>query len=172
MWAYISVGYIVCCGLGELPSVLIFNVAVVQSLSGVQLSRRLPCPSLSPGVGSDSCPWLSDAVQPSHPPPPSSFTFNPSQHQGLFQWVGSSHQVATSALHIQVELQFQHQSFQWIFRSDFLQDGLVGPPCSARDSQESSPAPQFKRISTSVLSLLYGPMLTSIHDYWKNHSFD
>ena len=45
-------------------------------------------------------------------------------------------------------------------------------PCSPRDSQESSPTPQFKSISSSVLSLLYGPILTSIHDYWKNHSFD
>ena len=42
----------------------------------------------------------------------------------------------------------------------------------ARDSLESSPAPQFKNISSSVLSLLYNPALTSIHDYWRNHSFD
>ena len=41
-----------------------------------------------------------------------------------------------------------------------------------RDSQESSPAPQFKSINSLVLSLLYGPTLTSVHDYWKNHSFD
>ena len=40
-----------------------------------------------------------------------------------------------------------------------------------RNSQESSPAPQFKRIDYSVLNLLYGPTVTSIHDYWKNHSF-
>ena len=48
---------------------------------------------------------------------------------------------------------------------------LVWSPCSPRDSQESSPAPQFKSISSSALSLLYGPTLTSVHDYWKNHSF-
>ena len=41
-----------------------------------------------------------------------------------------------------------------------------------RDSWESSPAPQFESISSSALSLLYGSTLTSIHDYWKNHSFD
>ena len=41
----------------------------------------------------------------------------------------------------------------------------------SKDSQESSPTPQFKSINSSVLSLLYGPTLTSIHDYWKNHSF-
>ena len=45
-------------------------------------------------------------------------------------------------------------------------------PCSSRNSQESSPTLQFKSISSSALSLLYGPTLTSIHDYWKNHSFD
>ena len=44
--------------------------------------------------------------------------------------------------------------------------------CCPRDSQESSPAPQFKSISSLVLSLLYGLPLTSIHDYRKNHSFD
>ena len=44
--------------------------------------------------------------------------------------------------------------------------------CSPRDSQESSPTPQFKSINSSVLSFRYSPTLTSIHDYWKNHSFD
>ena len=53
---------------------------------------------------------------------------------------------------------------------DFLQDWLVWSPCSPRDSQESSPTPQFKAVSSSVLSFLNGPTLTSIHDYWKNHS--
>ena len=45
-------------------------------------------------------------------------------------------------------------------------------PCSPRVSQESSPTPQFKSINSSLLNFLYGPTLTSIHDYWKNHSFD
>ena len=54
----------------------------------------------------------------------------------------------------------------------FLQDGLVGSPCCPRDSQESSPALQFESINSVVLSLLYGPTLTFVHDYWKNHSFD
>ena len=44
--------------------------------------------------------------------------------------------------------------------------------CSPRDSKESSTTPQFKSIHFSVLSFLYSPSLTSIHDYWKNHSFD
>ena len=109
---------------------------------------------------------VSDAIQPSHPlsslSPPA---LNLSQHQGLFKWVSSSHQVAKVQ-----EFQLQHQSFQWIFRTDFLSDGLVGSPCSPRDSQESSPTLQFKRINSSALSFLYGPTLTSIQDYWKNHS--
>ena len=49
---------------------------------------------------------------------------------------------------------------------------LVGSPCSPRDSQESSPTPQFKSINSSVLSSLYSPTLTCIHDYWKNRSLD
>ena len=57
-------------------------------------------------------------------------------------------------------------------RTDFLWDWLVGSPCSPRGSQEPSPAPQFKSINSSVLSFLYSPTLTSIHDHWKNHSFD
>ena len=60
--------------------------------------------------------WVSDAIQPSHPPSsPSPPAFNLSQHQGLFQWVSSSHQVAKI-----LEFQLQHQSFQWIFRTDLL----------------------------------------------------
>ena len=61
-------------------------------------------------------PWVDDAIQPSHPLlPPSLPSFNLSQHQGLFQWVGSSRQVAKV-----LEIQIQHQFFQWIFRADFF----------------------------------------------------
>ena len=55
---------------------------------------------------------------------------------------------------------------------NFLSDGLVGSPCSPRDSKESTPTPEFKSINSLVLSLLYGSTLPSIHDYWKNHSLD
>ena len=59
---------------------------------------------------------VSDAIQPSHPlSAPSPLPFNLSQHQGLFQWVNSSHQVAKV-----LEFQLQHQPFQWIIRTDFL----------------------------------------------------
>ena len=86
--------------------------------------------------------WVSDAIQPPHPLlPPSLSAFNLSQYQGLFQWVSSSHQV-TKVL----EFQLWRQSFQWIFRADFLEDWLVWSPCSPRDSQASSPTAQFKSI--------------------------
>ena len=97
---------------------------------------------------------VSDAIQPSHPlsspyPP----AFNLSQHQGFFKWVSSSRRVAKV-----LEFQLQHPSFQLTFRTDFLQDGLVGSPCSPRDSQESSPTPQFKSINSSALSFLYSQL--------------
>ena len=53
-----------------------------------------------------------------------------------------------------------------------LQDWLVRSPYWPRDSKEYSPTSQFRSISSSVFSLLYGPTLTSVHDYWKNHKFD
>ena len=60
--------------------------------------------------------WVGDAIQPSDPLlSPSAPTFNLSQHQGLSQWVSSLHQVGKV-----LECQLQHQSFQWIFRTDFL----------------------------------------------------
>jgi len=52
-------------------------------------------------------------------------------------------------------------------RTDLLQNGLVGSLCRPRDSQESSPTPQFKSINSSALSFLHSPTLTSIHDHWK-----
>ena len=57
--------------------------------------------------------WVSDAIQPSHPLLTPSPTFNLSQHQGLLKWVGSLHQMAKV-----LEFQLQHQSFQWIFRTN------------------------------------------------------
>ena len=84
--------------------------------------------------------WVGDAIQPSHPLSSLSFpALNLSQHQGIFQWVSSLHQVAKV-----LEFQLQHQSFQWTPRTDLLQDGLARSPCSPRDSQESS-TPQLKR---------------------------
>ena len=112
---------------------------------------------------------VSDAIQPSHPLlSPSTPAFSLSWNQDLFEWVSSLHQVAKVLL----ELQLQYQPFQWIFRTDFLYDWLVWSPWSPRDSQESSPTAQFKSINSSVISFLYSPTVTSIHDHWKNHSLD
>ena len=115
---------------------------------------------------------VGDAIQPSHPlstPSPPTFSISIRVFSCWVKngWVSSSHQVAKV-----LESQLQHQSFQWVFRTDFLQDWLVGSPCSPRNSQESSPIPQFKSIDFLALSFVYGPTLTSTHDYWKKHSFD
>ena len=83
---------------------------------------------------------VSDAIQQPYPlSSPSPPAFSLSQHQGLFQWVSSWHQVAKV-----LAFQLHHYSFQWIFRTDFVWDGLVGSPCSPSDSQESSSTRQFK----------------------------
>ena len=112
--------------------------------------------------------WVSDAIQPSHTlSSPSPAAPNPSQHQSLFQWISSSHQVAKV-----LKFQPQHQSFQLTPRTHLLSGGLLGSPRSPRDSQESSLTPQFKSINSAVLSFLHNPTLTSIHDHWKNHSLD
>ena len=129
---------------------------------------RPPCPSQTPGVHSDSCPstqWCHPPLHPlSSPSPPSP---NPSQNQSfpmsqLFTWGGQSTGVSALASFLSKKSP----------RADLLQNGLVGSPCSPRDSQESSPTPQFKSINLSVLSFLHSPTLTSIHDHWKNHSLD
>jgi len=121
---------------------------------------RLPCPSPTPRACSNSCPssqWCHPTTPSllllSSPSPPA---FNLSQHQGLLRGVSSTHQVAK-----ELEFQLQHQSFKWIFRTDFLLDWLVWFPCNPRGSQESFPIPQFKSINSSALNLLYGPTLTS-----------
>ena len=73
---------------------------------------------------------------------PSPFAFSLCQHRCLFQWAGSWHQMPKL-----LKLQ-QHESFQWVFRVDFLSGWLVWSPCCPRDSQESSPVPQFESINS------------------------
>ena len=111
---------------------------------------------------------VGDAIQPSHPLlSPSPPAFNLSQHQGIFKWVSSSHQVAKE-LGVSASASFLSMNIQnW-----FPLDGLVASPCNPRDSQESLTTPEFKSITSLALSFLYSPTLTSTHDYWKNHSFD
>ena len=117
-----------------------FQISSVQSLSRIWIFAT-PCTAayqafLSITNSQNLLKFMSrvgDAIQPSHPlsslfPP----AFNLSQHQDLFQWDSSLHQV------VQV-LQHQHQSFQWIFRTDFFQDWLLWSPWSPMASQKSSP---------------------------------
>ena len=106
--------------------------------------------------------WVDDAIQPFHPPSsPSPPALNLSQHRSLsvswlFVSVGQSIRASASASVLLVNIQ------------GWFPLGLTGFDLCPGDSQESSPALQFKRINFSALSLLYGPTLTSIHDYWKN----
>ena len=100
----------------------------------------------------------------SSPSPPAP---NPSQHQSLFQWVSSSHEVTEvlEFLSFSIIPSKEHPGLI-SFRMDWL-DLLA-----VQGTQEFSPAPQFKSINSSALSFLHSPTLTSIHDHWKNHSLD
>ena len=123
-----------------------------------------PCLSSTPRTCSNSCPsslWCHPTISSSVVPFSSCLQSFPTSRSQFF----------ASGTKLLV-FQLQNQSFQWIFRTDCLQEGLVGSPCSPRDSQEYSLTPQFRSINSSLLSFLYSPTLTSIHDHWKNHSFD
>ena len=147
-----------------------FNRSVMSDslwLHGLQHTRPL-CPSPTPTVYSNSCPlgwWCHSTISSSVIP--FSYCLQSLPASGSFQMS----QLFASGDQI-LEFQLQHQSFQWTLRTDLFKDGLVGSPCSSRDSQESSPTPQFRSINSSVLSLLHSPTLTSIHDHRKNHSLD
>ena len=110
---------------------------------------------------------VGDAIQPSHPlSSPSPPALNLSQHQGLFKWVNSSHQVAKV-----LEFQPQHQTFQLNIQ-DWFPLGLTGlisllsKGLSRVFSNTTAQKHQF------FGAQLYGPTFTPIYDYWKNHSFD
>ena len=135
-----------------------FSSVVSNSLR--PMNARPPCPSPTPRVHSDSDPssqWCHPAISSSVVPftscpqsLPASESFPMSQ---VFTWGGQS--TGVSAL------------------ASFLPKKSQGwSPCSPRDSQESSPTPQFESINSSALSFLCSSNLTSIHDHWKNHSLD
>ena len=133
---------------------------------GLQHTRP-PCPSPTPGVYSNSCPlswWCHPTILYSVVPFSSCFQSFPASGSFLMSWVfisgGQSIWVSASTSILPMNIQ------------DWFPEILVGSPCSPRDSQESSPTPQFKRINSSVLSFLHSPTLISIHDRWKNHSLD
>ena len=170
---YFMVSYKLFSAIYLIWLIIVVQFSSVQSISHVQLFAT-PWTTAHQAflsiTNSRSLPKLIsiESVMPSNhlilSPSPAFSLF---QHQSLFIWVSSLHQV-TKVL----EFQLQHQSFQWTLRTDVLYDWLVGSSCSPRDSQESSPTPQFKSIKSSVLSFLYSPTLTSIHAYWKNYSLD
>ena len=134
---------------------------------GLQHARP-PCPSPTPGTCSNSCPssqWchptISSSVVPFSSCPqsfPKSGSFQMSQ---LFASGGQIIGVSASTSVLPVNTQ-DWSPLGW----------LVGSPCSPKDSQESSPTPQFESINSSALGFLYSPTFTSIHDYWKYHNLD
>ena len=154
---------------GKPSSVQFSHSFVSNSLRphGLQHARP-PYPSPTPGVYSNSCPlsrWCHPTILSfvitfsSHFQSfPASESFQMSQ---LFasggQNIGAS--ASTSVLPMNIQ--------DW-----FPLGWMVESPCSPRDSQESSPTPQFKSINSLALSFLHSPSLTSIHDHWKNHSLD
>ena len=131
-------------------------------------AHRPPCTSPTPRVYPNSCPlswWCHPTISSSVVPfssclqsCPTSGSFPMSQ---LFTSGSLSIGVPASVSVLPMNIQ------------DWFPLGWTGwISCCPRDSQESSPTPQFKNINSSELSFLYSPTLTSIHDYWKNHSFD
>ena len=150
----------------------------LKAFSSVQFSHSVVSDSLRPHESQHARPpchhqlpesiqthlhWISDVIQPSHPlSSPTSPAFNPSQYQGFSN---------ESFLHIRWP---KYWSFSFsISPSNEHSLGWTGwISLMSKDSQESSPTPQFKSINSLALSLLYSPILTSIHDYWKNHSLD
>ena len=129
---------------------------------------KTPCLSPTPGVYSSSCPlsqWCHPTISPSVIPFssrlqsfPASGSFQMSQ---LFALGGQSIGVSASTSVLPMNIQ-EWSPLGW---TDWIS-------YSPRDSQESSLTLQFKSIHSSALSFLYSPILSSIHDYWKNHSFD
>ena len=129
---------------------------------------RPPCPSPTPGVHSDSCPssqWCHPTISSSVVPFSSCFQSFPTsgsfQMSQIFASGGQSSGVSASTSVLPMNTQ------------NWFPLGWTGwSSCCSRDSQESSPTPQFKSINSLALSFLHSPTLTSIYDYWKNHSLD
>ena len=146
------------------------NVSVVSNSlwpHGLQHTRP-PCPSPAPRVDSSSCPlswWCHQTISSSVVPFSSHLQSLPAsrffQISQFFSSGGQSIGVSAST------------SVHPMNTKDWFPLGWTGwISCSPRDSQESFPTPPLKSINSSVLNFLYSPTLTSIHDYWKNHSLD
>ena len=133
---------------------------------GLQQARH-PCPSPTPRVTQTHVHWVGDAIQPSHPlssQSPPALSFPASGPFPMSQFIASGGQcigvsASTSVLPMNIQDWFPLEWTGWI-------------SLQCKDSQKSSPTPQFKSINSSLLSFLYHPTPISIHDYWKNHSFN
>ena len=134
---------------------------------------RLPCPSPTPGVYSNSCPlsqWCHPTISSSVIPFSSRLQSFPASGSlsmsRFFSSGGQSIGVSASAWVLPMNIQ------------DWFSLGWIGwSPCCPRDSQESFPTPQFKSINPSAFSFLSNFLsncstLASIYGYWKNQSFD
>ena len=106
---------------------------------------------------------VGDAMQRTHPLLSHSLlAFNLSQHQGLSQWVNSSHEMTKVS-----DLQFQHQSSQWIFRVDCVEDWLVGSSCCSRDSSTTVRKHQFFGAQPSLWSNDDLNIISQLFLFWK-----
>ena len=146
-------------------TLLLFNYSVMfNSLRAHRLQHaRLSCPSSSPRACSNSCSLSGDALQPSHPLLPS---FPPA-------FSLSQHQVFSNESSLCIRWS-KYWSFSFSISVGNEYSGLISLGWTGLISFQSKGflRLQFKSINSSVLSLLYGPTLTSIYDYWKNHSFE
>ena len=138
---------------------------------------RPPCPSPTPRVYPNSCPlswWCHLTISSSVVPCssclqsfPTSESFQMSQ---LFAWGGQNIGVSASASLLPMNTQVISFRMDWM---DLLAvQGTLKGLLQKKKKKESSPTPQFKIINSSALRFLYTPTLTSIHDYWKDHSLD
>ena len=156
--------------------ILLFSHSVMSNSIWPHGQQHSSCPSLSPRVcfsvlhyllefAQTHVHWVDDASWPSHPlSSPSPPAFNLSQHQGLFQWVSSSFTSGGQSIGASASASVLPINIQGWFLLGWT--GLI-----------SLQSKGFSRVFSSTIvqkhqfSLLYGPTLTSVHDYWKNHSF-
>ena len=154
---------------------IVWTAFMVSQSSSVQFSRSIVSNSLqpyeqqharlrSPSSSQTHVHWVGDAIQPSHPVAPFSCPLSSSASgsfpmRQLFTTGGKIIWVSASVLSMNIQDWYPLWLTGWI-------------SLQSKKTQESSPIPQFKSINSSVLSFLYSPTLTFIHDYWKNQSSD
>ena len=137
------------------------------SMAGIPVHHQLP------ELNQTHLHWVGDAIQPSQPLSPPS----PPALKNLLQWVGESFTEESFTVSLWIRWpKYWCFNFSLSPSNDhsvcFFLDWLIWSPCCPRDSLESSPAPRFESINSSVLSLLYGPAVSSVYDYWRKHSSD